>query len=107
MGIPPDKYPIGQQGVFYAGMTSFDRQVGGQHVRYAELRASEGDNVVSVSVTVIPPEGQPSVPLQSIVFGTADTSQPQIVVIIKTRDASPIADGYQCQFAIQTMRRLT
>ena len=105
MGIPPDPYPLSQQGLLTSGSTSFDRQMGGDHVRYAEIRAQAGEDVLSLSVAVIPPQGRPSVPLQSVQFNVVNGTQPQIVVGIQTADASPISDGYQCQFAFHSAKR--
>jgi len=105
MGIPPDTYPVGQKGRLYAGSTSFDAQQGGSHIRYAEIRGNSGEDVVSFFVSVIPPEGKPSVPLVDIRFGLVNVSQPQIVVGIQTTDASPIADGYSCHFSFQSVKR--
>jgi hypothetical protein len=107
MGIPPDSYPLGQTGQIFAGTTSFDPQTGGKHVRYAEVRGNSGEDVVSFAVTVIPPAGEPTVPLKDIAFGLVNGTQPQIVVGIQTSDASPIADGYLCHFTFQSKGRLS
>lgn len=40
MGIPPDEYPVGQDGIVYSSTTSFDPQSGGKHVRAAEIRGN-------------------------------------------------------------------
>lgn len=103
--IPPDPYPLSQQGLLTAGSTSFDRQMGGDHVRYAEIRAEAGEDVLSLSVIVIPPHGEPSIPLQSVQFNVVNGTQPQIVVGIQTADGSPISDGYQCQFTFHSAKR--
>ncbi len=88
-----------------AGSTGFDRQMGGDHVRYAEIRAEVGEDVLSLSVVVIPPHGKPSIPLQSVQFNVVNGTQPQIVVGIQTPDGSAIPDGYQCQFAFNSAKR--
>jgi hypothetical protein len=107
MGIPPDEYPIGQSGHIYAGITKFDPQMGGKHVQGAEIRGDSGEDVVSFSVTVVPPKGYPPVPLKDVGFGLVNGTQPQISVYIQTTDASPIADGYMCQFTFQSRGRLS
>jgi hypothetical protein len=106
MGIPPDAYPVGQDGRVYAGTTKFDAQMGGSHVRSAEIRGNTGEDVVSISVSVIPPKNKPSVPLASIGFGIVNGSEPQITVTIQTPDGSAIADGYDCQFTFVSLERL-
>ena len=98
-GIPPDPYPAGQKGTLYAGTTSFDRQMGGDHIRYAEIRGGGGLDVLSLNVAVIPPAGAPPVPLSHVQIGAVNIEQPQIAVAIQTPDSSAIIDGYVCQFA--------
>jgi hypothetical protein len=106
MGIPPDDYPVAQTGMLNAGTTGFDRQSGGDHIRSAEIRASAGEDVTAIHVVVIPPKGKPHVPLKGIRFGLVNVGEPQIVVDIQTADASPISDGYRCQFSfLSTPRR--
>jgi len=105
MGIPPDDYPVAQEVHSYAGSTAFDVQSGGRHVRYAEIRGAVGEDVVAFSVNVVPPKGEPSVPLCDVRFGIVHGSEPQILVGILTPDGSPIADGYQCQFTFQSVKR--
>lgn len=105
MGIPPDEYPVSQKGFLYAGTTSFDPQCGGAHVRCAEIRGGAGENVLSLSITVIPPKGKPSIPLQSVQFNVVNLNEPQITACIQTTDASAIADGYMCQFVFQSAAR--
>jgi hypothetical protein len=99
MGIPPDEYPIGQSGILYSGTTSFDRQPGGDHVRYAEIRGAAGEDVLSLSIAVVLPKGARLVPLSCVQFNLVNTTQPQITVGIQTPDGSAIADGYMCHFA--------
>lgn len=105
MGIPPDPYPEGRSVITYAGSTRFDKQLGGDNVRYAEIRGHEGESVVGVQINVIAPPGKPIVPLMGIQFGIVNVGEPQIVASIQTPDGSAIADGYVCQFVFQAARR--
>lgn len=98
-GIPPDPYPVGQKGILYAGATSFDRQTGGEHIRYAEIRGGSGLDVLSLNVTVTSPEGAPPVPLSHVKIGAVNIEQPQIAVAIQTPDGKAIIDGYVCHFS--------
>lgn len=98
MGIPPDPLPFGQKGTLYCGQTSFDVQTGGKHIRYAEIRSSELMDVTSVQFSVIPPEGGDTMPIVSVWLGEAHIGQRQFTVAIQSKDASPISDGYMCQF---------
>ena len=99
MGIPPDPLPVGQKGTFYAGQTSFDAQVGGQHVRYAEVRSAQLMDVASLHFSVVPPKGGSTIPIVSVSLGEADIGQRQFTVAIQTKDGSAIPDGYMCHFS--------
>lgn len=99
MGIPPDPLPLGQKGTLYCGTTSFDPQLGGKHIRYAEIRSEGGMDVTSLQFSVIRPQGGQYVPIVSVSMGEGNTGQRQFTVGIQTKDGSAIQDGYMCQFS--------
>ena len=100
MTIPPDPYPSEQSGLYYyAGQTAFGE---GANVRQCEIRGEHGTSVVSLSISVVPPPGAPSVHIQGITVGVVNYTQPQIAVEIIGLGGGDIADGYICQFAFAT-----
>jgi hypothetical protein len=97
--------PMVEVGLRIPARRVLTKQVGGQNVRYAEIRGAKGEDVLTLHVAVITPKGKPSVPLQNVSFNTVNGDQPQIVVSIQTNDGSPIGDGYLCHFSFQSSKR--
>jgi hypothetical protein len=104
MGIPPDPYPPGIEGTTYAGRTSFDKSSSPRR-RSAEIRGSEGQDVTSLHVSVVPPGANKIVRMSAIEFNMVNNSEPQIVVTIDSISDQPIEDGYFCQFEFHAVTR--
>jgi hypothetical protein len=104
-GIPPDPYPIGVAGVYFAGTTDFDRPLGSPHTASAEIRGEEGQDVISLHVSVVPPRNGSKVFLSHVNFNVVNASQPQIAVGIQSVDGNPIKGRFKCQFSFLSTKR--
>jgi hypothetical protein len=101
MGIPPDPVPPASHVASYSGTTTFDKSTSVLR-RSAELRFGRQENVVGLSLLVVPPsEGMSSLAaITHVGFGHVHKDQVQIVVTLDSVSGEPVPDGFKCQFSL-------